>query len=61
MINLDKLRLLLQDLSMPRVSQETGIHMNSLYRIRRGAVTPRLSTLGKIEAYLKSRGVRFDG
>lgn len=61
MINIEKLRLLLQDLSMPSLAKETGIHQNSLYKIRRGKSEPRVQTLAKIETYLKSRGVRFDG
>lgn len=61
MVDISKLRLLLQDISVPRLSKETGIHQNSFYRIRRGQSEPRMKTLVKIETYLRSRGVRFDG
>jgi predicted transcriptional regulator len=61
MIDISKLILLLQDLNVTTLSRETGIHPNTIYKLRRGVVEPRVSTIVKIEEYLRSRGVRFDG
>ena len=61
MIDISKIRLLLQDFNILRLSRHSGISHQALYRIKRGETEPRMKTLRKIEAYLKTRGVRFDG
>jgi transcriptional regulator with XRE-family HTH domain len=61
MVDISKFRLLLQDINILRLSRQTGISHQALYRIKRGVSEPRMKTLRKIEAYLKTRGVRFDG
>jgi DNA-binding phage protein len=61
MIDISKFRLLLQDFNILSVSRQSGVSCQTLYRIRRGEAEPRMKTLRKLEAYLKTRGVRFDG
>jgi len=61
MIDISKLILLLRDLNATTLSRETGIHPNTIYKLRKGLCEPRVSTIVKLEDYLRSRGVRFDG
>lgn len=60
MVDISKLRLLLQDFNIMRLSQGSGISYQALHRLRKGDVEPRMGTLRKLENYLKRRGVRFD-
>ena len=60
MLNLDQIRMALDDRNMDKVAERTGIHRNTISAIRSGSNrNPTYATLKILSDYL--RGVSCDG
>lgn len=55
-MTLDELRSILNLLNLREISRGCGVHVNTLYRIAAGGEA-RYSTVMRVVAYLKSKGV----
>lgn len=57
MLSIEEIRSKLKDRKVTVVSQATGIHKNTIYKIRRGQVTnPELETVKTLSDYLQMQG-----
>lgn len=55
MDQLQKIRDSLKDRNLAQVARKSGVHVNTLQRIRRGEVNPRYSTIKTLQWYLFPR------
>jgi len=53
MLTIEEIRELLSDRNILKVSEKTGIHHNTLYKLVRGETDPRYSILKKLSDYLE--------
>lgn len=53
MLTLKQIRNRLEDRNIQAVSRKTGLHFNTLHRIKRGETTPSYATLERLSAYLE--------
>lgn len=53
MLTLNDIRKRLQDRNIQAVSRNTGLHFNTLHRIKRGDSMPSYATLERLSAYLE--------
>ena len=61
MVTIEQIRLNLEISNIKKVSEATGIHINSLYRIKNGETKdPSFKTISKLAELYSLRGVRSD-
>ena len=56
MLNLDEVRLMLQDRSTPVVAERTGIHPNTIRAIKNGKPVVMSDILERLSDYLEGKG-----
>lgn len=52
MTTVDKIRLALADRNLAQVSRQTGLHHNTLIKIRSGVSAPHIATIKLLVEYL---------
>jgi len=55
MMTLEQIKRRLEPMNLSRVSRETGLHPNALYRIVSGKTSPRYETVKKLSDWLEER------
>jgi len=55
MLTLEQIRSRLKGRNIQVVSRKTGLHFNTVHRIKRGETEPNYATLERLSAYLEDK------